>query len=201
MNRTKRFIGLIVAFSLVAYLAIGYADVASAGRVAVCAPAQAVPAVCQPAQPVLPPPPVCQPAQPAPVVCAPAAQVVLHNHLADVAHHLHAILAQHHKVHYVVVAQAAPLPAVCQPAKIVPLPPVCQPVLPAPAVCQPALPPPAACEPAKQVGPLHHLLHHHLVYTYAAEQPVVAPTIAPPAPALAPAPSAPKAPAPPVKGV
>jgi hypothetical protein len=118
--------------------------------------------------------------------------------VAEVAHHLHAIVAQHHKVHYVVVAQAAP--AVCQPAKIVPLPPVCQPALPAPAVCQPALPVPATCGPAKQVGPLHHLLQHHVVYTYAAEQSVVAPTGAPPAPALAPVPSAPKVPAPPVKG-
>jgi hypothetical protein len=112
---------------------------------------------------------------------------VLHNHLADVARHLHTILAQHHKAHYVVVAQAAPLPPACQPAKSLPPPAVCQPVLPAPAVC----------EAAKQASPLHQLLHRHAVYAYAAEQPAVAPPVVPAAPAA----SAPKPPAPPVKGV
>jgi len=160
----------MMVFGLVAFVTMGYGTVASAGPVAVCAPVQ-------------PAPPVCQAVQPTPTVCAPTAKVVLHNHLADVAHHLHAILAQHHKVRYVVVAQATP--AVCQPVKVLPPPPVCQPALPAP----------AACEPAKQINLLHHFFHHQVVYTYATEQPVAAPTIASPAPVLAP--SAPKPPAPP----
>jgi hypothetical protein len=191
MIRTQRVTGLLVAIGWTALLAAGYDNAANAGGVAVCAPVHSLPPVCQAVQPVLPAPPVCQAVQPAPAVCA---QVVLHDHLASVLRHLHAIV-HHPHVHYVTAAvpvcQAVqPAPAVCQPAKrVLPPPPVCQAVQPAPAVCG----------PAKQISLLPHFLHQHAVYSYTTEQPVVAPAATTAAPALAPVPSAPKPPAPPVK--
>jgi len=129
MNRTKRFIGLIVAFSLVAYLAIGYADVASAGRVAVCAPAQAVPAVCQPAQPVLPLRPCATGPTGARSLRARRTSCVaqpLGRRRAPSACHFGRSTTSTLRRGCASSAVAGG----CQPAKIVPLPPVCQPVCP-----------------------------------------------------------------------
>jgi hypothetical protein len=188
MIRTKIVMGLAFAVSLVA---VGSEGVMRAEGIGACVPVQPLPPACQPVQRLTPPPKVCYPVQPTSAVCAPAQHVVA-DHLAELAHHVHAALARLHTVKYVVVASPTPTP--CQSVQRV------QPVLPPPAACQPVqpvLPPPTACEPAKQVSFLHHVFPRRVIYSDTTAQPAVAPSAVPAVPT--PAPTTPKPPAAPVK--
>jgi hypothetical protein len=125
MNRTRYAIALATAFGSAALVVAGLDGIAVAGHyVPVCAPASASPPppVCSPAKPT-PPPPVCGPVNP----CAPVSRVShrsLHDHLANVAGHVHEAL--HHVVHrekaFYTVSQPVPQP--CAPAAIPALAPL-----------------------------------------------------------------------------
>ncbi len=125
MNRTRYAIALAIALGPAALVVAGMDGIAVAGHyVPVCAPASASPPppVCAPAKPP-PPPPVCAPVNPR----APVSHVShrgLHDHLADVAGHLHEAL--HHVVHHekVYYNVSQPVPQPCAPAAVPALTPI-----------------------------------------------------------------------------
>jgi hypothetical protein len=114
MNRTRYAIALATAFGSAALVVAGLDGIAVAGHyVPVCAPASASP----------PPPPVCAPVNP----CASVSRVShrsLHDHLANVAGHVHEALrhvVRHEKV-FCTVSQPVPQP--CTPAVVSALTPL-----------------------------------------------------------------------------